>query len=99
MVKVWEIFKKCFNQWTHRYQALLQYATTLALTQRVVRLLYGPKEGSETVNISVGEYNIGLDLDNDFVYFVWYQMIYLINNLCILPSPNFSLEISGISNY
>nr|CAG8510797.1 3940_t:CDS:10 [Entrophospora candida] len=97
-IEMWDIFKKCFNQWTYRHQALLQWnATTLAFTQRVVRLLYGPKEGSETVNISVGGYNVGLDLNTDFVYFAWYQMIYLVNNPCVLPSPNFSLAISGIA--
>ncbi|CAG8478444.1 10073_t:CDS:10 [Diversispora eburnea] len=96
-VEMWDIFKKCFNQWSHRQQALLQWnATTLALTQRVVRLLYGPKEGADMVNISVGGYNVGLDLPTDFVYFAWHRMIYLINNPCSLPSTNFSFAILGI---
>ncbi|CAG8567296.1 5681_t:CDS:10 [Gigaspora rosea] len=96
-VEMWNIFKKCFNQWTHRHQAILQWnATTLALTQRVVRLLYGPKEGADMVNVSVGGYNVGLDLPTDFVYFAWHRMVYLINNPCTLPSSNFSLAISGI---
>ncbi|PKC74810.1 hypothetical protein RhiirA1_510253 [Rhizophagus irregularis] len=96
-VEMWDIFKKCFNQWTHRQQSILQWnATTLALTQRVVRLLYGQKEGAEMVNISVGGYNVGLDLPADFVYFAWYRMVYLINNPCTLPSTNFILALSGI---
>ncbi|CAG8555493.1 1092_t:CDS:10, partial [Cetraspora pellucida] len=96
-VEMWDIFKKCFNQWTHRHQALLQWnATTLALTQRVVRLLYGPKEGADMVNVSVGGYNVGLDLPTDFVYYAWHRMVYLINNPCTLPSSNFSSAISGI---
>ena len=96
-VEMWDIFKRCFNQWTHRQQSLFQWnATTLALTQRVVRLLYGPKEGADMVNISVGGYNVGLDLPADFLYFAWYRMVYLINNPCILPSTNFTLAISGI---
>ncbi|RIA84468.1 hypothetical protein C1645_832213 [Glomus cerebriforme] len=96
-VEMWDIFKKCFNQWTHRQQSLLQWnATTLALTQRVVRLLYGRKEGADMVNISVGGYNVGLDLPTDFVYFAWYRMVYLINNPCTLPSTNFISALSGI---
>ncbi|CAG8721583.1 1054_t:CDS:2, partial [Acaulospora morrowiae] len=96
-VEMWDIFKKCFNQWAHRQQALQQWnATTLALTQRVVRLLYGPKEGEEMINISVSGYNVGLDLPNDFVYFAWHRMIYLIDNPCLLPPVNFSLAILGI---
>ncbi|CAG8471515.1 1328_t:CDS:2 [Acaulospora colombiana] len=95
--EMWNIFKKCFNQWSHRPQALQQWnATILALTQRVVRLLYGPKEGEEMVNISVGGYNVGLDLPNEFVYFAWHRMIYLIDNPCLLPPANFSLAIMGI---
>lgn len=96
-VEMWDIFKNCFNQWSHRQQVIVQWnATTLALTQRVVRLLYGPKEGADMVNISVGGYNVGLDLPTDFVYFAWHRMIYLSNNPCSLPSSNFSLAILGI---
>ncbi|KAF0561745.1 rap/ran GTPase-activating protein [Gigaspora margarita] len=48
------------------------------------------------VNVSVGGYNVGLDLPTDFVYFAWHRMVYLINNPCTLLSSNFSLAISGI---
>ncbi|CAI2169829.1 5127_t:CDS:10 [Funneliformis geosporum] len=96
-VEMWDIFKRCFNKWTHRQPPLSQWdAATLALTQRVIRLLYGPKGGADMVNISVGGYNVGLDLPTDFVYFAWYRMVYLISNPCILPSANFTLALSGI---
>ncbi|CAG8459818.1 2057_t:CDS:10 [Ambispora leptoticha] len=96
-VEMWNIFKKCFNLWTHRLQTIHQWnATTLALTQRVARLLYGPREGADMVSISVGGYNVGLDLPTEFVYYAWYRIIYLINYPCALPPSNFALSIMGI---
>ncbi|KAG9297725.1 hypothetical protein G9A89_011240 [Geosiphon pyriformis] len=96
-VEMWNILKKCFNLWTHRSQAIHQWnATTLALAQRVARLLYGPKEGADMVSISVGGYNVGLDLPTEFVYYAWHRMIYLIDYPCALPPSNFALAITGI---
>ncbi|CAG8500511.1 8579_t:CDS:10 [Ambispora gerdemannii] len=96
-VEMWNIFKKCFNLWTHRLQTIHQWnATTLALTQRVARLLYGPREGADMVSISVGGYNVGLDLPTEFVYYAWYRIIYLIDHPCALPPSNLALSIMGI---
>src|SRR5690606_38466185 len=91
------MLKKCFIRWSHRIQSIQQWAATaLGLTQRSIRLLYGPKEGSENVNISVNGYNIGLDLPTDFVFYSWHRIVYLISNPCHLTSPNFTVAINGI---
>ncbi|CAG8589929.1 4259_t:CDS:10 [Paraglomus occultum] len=96
-VDMWDILQKCFNKWTHRQQAINQWnAAILGLTQRIVRILYGPREGADVVNISVGGYNVGLDLPNEYVRYAWYRMTYLIDNPCRLPSANFALAINGI---
>ncbi|KAF9981113.1 hypothetical protein BGZ65_004311 [Modicella reniformis] len=52
-VYMWDILKKCFNGWTHRTPVLQQWAASShGLCQRVVRLLYGPGQGTELVNLA-----------------------------------------------
>ncbi|KAL1920037.1 uncharacterized protein VTP21DRAFT_1183 [Calcarisporiella thermophila] len=95
--ELWDTLKQCFSRWVHRPQVIQQWvATCLALTQRVIRLLYGSPEGTESINIVTSGLNVGLDLPNDFIFFAWHRIIYLVDDPCQLPN-NFSLAILGIS--
>lgn len=50
-------------------------STILALTLRVIRLLYGGNEGAEMVNIVVNQYNVGLDVPAETIYPTWHSII------------------------
>ncbi|GJJ73253.1 hypothetical protein EMPS_05611 [Entomortierella parvispora] len=96
-VQMWDILKHCFSGWTHRIPVLHQWAATvLGLCQRVVRLLYGPGQGTDVVNLAVGGYNIGLDLQADFALYAWHRMIYLLKSPAQLSPPNCLAAVNGI---
>ncbi|KAG0082686.1 hypothetical protein BGZ93_002318, partial [Podila epicladia] len=96
-VHMWDILKKCFNGWTHRIPVLHQWAaSSLGLCQRVVRLLYGPGQGTDVVNLAVGGYNIGLDLQADFVLYAWHRVIYLLRSPSKLSPTNCLAAVNGI---
>ncbi|KAG0300769.1 hypothetical protein BGZ98_008912 [Dissophora globulifera] len=96
-VHMWDILKECFNGWTYRIPVLHQWAaSSLGLCQRVVRLLYGPAQGSDVVNLAVGGYNIGLDLQADFALYAWHRVIYLLNNPAKLTPTNCLAAVNGI---
>ncbi|KAF9582106.1 hypothetical protein BGW38_000639 [Lunasporangiospora selenospora] len=96
-VPMWDILKQCFNGWTHRLPVLHQWAASaLGLCQRVVRLLYGPGQGTDLVNLAVGGYNIGLDLQADFALYAWHRMIYLLRSPAMLSSTNCLAAVNGM---
>ncbi|KAF9938926.1 hypothetical protein BGZ67_010190 [Mortierella alpina] len=97
-VHMWDILKQCFNGWTHRIPVLHQWAaSSLGLCQRVVRLLYGPGQGTDVVNLAVGGYNIGLDLQADFALYAWHRVIYLLKSPAQLSPTNSLAAVSGIA--
>ncbi|RKO93932.1 hypothetical protein BDK51DRAFT_11033, partial [Blyttiomyces helicus] len=92
------IFPTYFVYWTHRVAVIHQWnATILGLTQRVVRLLYGPTEGADSVFIHVNAYTVSLDLSQEFIFYSWHRMIYMIGNPNDLRAANFEVAIHGIS--
>lgn len=96
-VHMWDILQRCFNGWTHRLPVLHQWsASSLGLCQRVVRLLYGPSQGADVVNLYVGGYNIGLDLPADFTLYAWHRVIYLLNGPARLSPINCFAAVNGI---
>ncbi|KAK3811955.1 MAG: hypothetical protein J3Q66DRAFT_286574 [Benniella sp.] len=96
-VDMWNILQQCFNGWTHRLPVLQQWAaSSLGLCQRVVRLLYGPGQGSEVVNLSVGGYNVGLELPADFTLYAWHRVVYLLNGPSRLSPLNCLAAVNGI---
>jgi len=53
-ISMWDHLQKLMSRWTHRLTVIIYWnATTYALTQRVLRLLYGPAEGTDTVFLSM----------------------------------------------
>ncbi|KAF9102141.1 hypothetical protein BGX29_004915 [Mortierella sp. GBA35] len=96
-VRMWDVLKQCFQGWTHRIPVLHQWAaSSLGLCQRVVRLLYGPGQGTDVVNLAVGGYNIGLDLQADFALYAWHRVIYLLKSPAELAPSHCLAAINGI---
>ncbi|KAF9109351.1 hypothetical protein BGX27_007698 [Mortierella sp. AM989] len=96
-IQMWDILKQCFNGWTHRIPVLHQWAASSSgLCQRIVRLLYGPGQGVEVVNLAVGGYNIALDLQADFALYAWHRIIYLLKSPASLTPTNCLAAVNGI---
>ncbi|RCI01761.1 hypothetical protein CU098_005512 [Rhizopus stolonifer] len=96
-VEMWDILKSCFGRWIHRPKAIQQWSSTsLAITKRIQHLVYGDQENAEGVFVSGP--NVKLDLPNEFTYYAWHRIIYLIPHPLQLPSHNFTLAMLGIGN-
>ncbi|KAF9914581.1 hypothetical protein BX616_007996 [Lobosporangium transversale] len=96
-VHMWDILKQCFNGWTYRTPVIHQWAaSSLGLCQRAVRLLYGPGQGTDVVNLAVDGYNIGLDLQADFALYAWHRIIYLLKSPAKLSPANCLEAVNGI---
>lgn len=96
LLKVCRFLKECFMRWTHRPKAIQQWsATSLSLTNRILNLMYGSDEGSDSVHLTANGINVKLDLPSDFVYYAWHRILYLCPHPLQLPSHNFTLAILG----
>ncbi|KAH7036564.1 hypothetical protein BKA57DRAFT_175622 [Linnemannia elongata] len=96
-VRMWDVLKQCFQGWIHRIPVMHQWAaSSLGLCQRVVRLLYGPGQGTDVVNLAVGGYNIGLDLQADFALYAWHRVIYLLKSPSELAPSHCLAAVNGI---
>lgn len=95
--RLWELLGRCFPLWTSHEYALQQWAgASLALTRRVIRILYGKSEGSGSVDISINGFSIKLDPPEAFVVFAWQRMLYIVGDITSVPAKNFALVIMGI---
>ncbi|KAF9279402.1 hypothetical protein BGZ68_007949 [Mortierella alpina] len=81
-VHMWDILKQCFNGWTHRIPVLHQWAA---------------RQGTDVVNLAVGGYNIGLDLQADFALYAWHRVIYLLKSPAQLSPTNSLAAVNGIA--
>ncbi|KAI8384823.1 uncharacterized protein BYT42DRAFT_563753 [Radiomyces spectabilis] len=96
-VEMWDILKSCFMRWTHRPKAIKQWSSTsLSLTNRITHLLYGTQHGTDVSALTVNGVNVKIDLPNEFVYYAWHRMLYLIPHPLQLSSANFTLAMLGI---
>ncbi|KAF7730162.1 hypothetical protein EC973_002770 [Apophysomyces ossiformis] len=97
MLKVHKVAAECFMRWGHRPKAIQQWSlTSLALTKRILNLLYGKDKGTDVVILSENGVTVKLDLHDDFVYYAWHRILYLIPHPLQLPPSNFTLAMLGI---
>lgn len=51
---LWKRLYELFEGWRHKHAVILQWnATVIALTNRVIRILYGKEEGTDVVSVSL----------------------------------------------
>lgn len=65
------------------------------MTNRIVRLLYGPNHGSDNITSTLGSYSISLDLENDICIHMWHRMSNLVD-FDLLSPGNFCQAILGV---
>ncbi|KAJ3024755.1 UNVERIFIED_CONTAM: hypothetical protein HDU68_007809 [Siphonaria sp. JEL0065] len=99
-VELWACLKNQYEKWTHRVEIVRNWsAVTLALSNRVIQLLYGEKEGTKYTSISFpSSPTFNLDLSEKFTVYAWHRFTYIIGNVNnIESSENFYVAIKGIS--
>ncbi|KAI9348773.1 hypothetical protein DFJ73DRAFT_428613 [Zopfochytrium polystomum] len=98
-VGMWNKLAARFPKWTHRKDIIQYWSGAIAgLTQRVVRRLYGPSEGSPFLSVSVKSFTAQFDVSEKFLVYAWHRMIYIIGNVNqIEDSQNYDLAIKGVA--
>eukprot|EP01114_Cavostelium_apophysatum_P000081 TRINITY_DN1007_c0_g1_i5.p1 TRINITY_DN1007_c0_g1~~TRINITY_DN1007_c0_g1_i5.p1 ORF type:complete len:802 (-),score=236.83 TRINITY_DN1007_c0_g1_i5:97-2502(-) len=91
---LWLSLAQLLRGWRHRMPTIVQYnAICVAFTARVIRLLYGPNEGSDSV--LVAEYDgtrTPHELEKEYVYYAWYRTLHLLGDFETISLPNNYLE-------
>jgi len=98
--ELWKALEKLIYNWRHRMPTIPQWnSVCLGITNRVIRLLYGPNEGTEELIIS--EYDDSkttYTMGKEFIYYSWYRMLHLLGDLESIQLPNNYLEaMRGVS--
>ncbi|KAL0483098.1 RapGAP, partial [Acrasis kona] len=93
-------------QWGRHMATIKQWnSVCIALTQRVINLLYGPTEGTPIVKIqwkglnqnnnpnpNVGNPTTELDLPDEYIYYAWNMFLYVVGNPNRLLDPEIHLK-------
>ncbi|KAI8338078.1 hypothetical protein BC941DRAFT_470077 [Chlamydoabsidia padenii] len=96
-IEMWNMLKHCFTRWSHRPQVIQYWTlTSLSLTNRIIHMLYGQKEGTDTVHLFADNNGIKLDLPRDDVKYCWHRILYLLPIPVQLSPPNFIIAMTGI---
>eukprot|EP01117_Protostelium_nocturnum_P004630 TRINITY_DN1681_c0_g1_i1.p1 TRINITY_DN1681_c0_g1~~TRINITY_DN1681_c0_g1_i1.p1 ORF type:complete len:1130 (-),score=354.28 TRINITY_DN1681_c0_g1_i1:51-3440(-) len=98
---LWASFAKLAFNWRHRLPLIFQWSNvTAGCTGRVLRLLYGPTEGTNA--LTVVQYDgdvIVYDFDDELTYFLWHKTLYLLGDLNGIKVPiNHWEAMKGVHN-
>jgi hypothetical protein len=112
-IDMWNHLQNHAISWCKHMATIKQWnSVCLALTKRVVHLLYGPSEGTPLVriewkglnptnnpNANVGNPTTELDLPDEYVYYAWHMMLHVLGNPNTLVDPEVHLvAFQGIQN-
>lgn len=92
---MWKALRSCYPTWAHRLLVISHWsAVSLALTQRVTRILYG--QGTQSVVYTVHSSLVTLDLNDRYVVYAWHQFVHLIGNPAQLQPSLFFRSVLGM---
>lgn len=105
-IKMWDRLQKFGIFWAKSLCMVKQWnSLCISLTNRVVRLLYGPTEGTPVVHINWQELtpqfypneNVAnpvteLELPDEYVFYTWNFMLHIIGNPNLITDPEVYLE-------
>jgi len=78
---LWDALKQRVRGWTHHRALITTWnVVCFALTRRSIAVLYGAREGSESVILKLEETPQSLQLEDEYVFYSWHRMLYLIGN-------------------
>lgn len=92
---MWKALRSCYPTWAHRLLVISHWsAVSLALTQRVTRVLYG--QGTQAVVYTVHSSLVTLDLNDRYVVYAWHQFSHLIGGPNQLQPSLFFRSVLGM---
>lgn len=104
--EMWNQLQKYFSQWNKHISTIRQWGTVcLGLTLRVINLLYGPTEGTQSVKIHwkglnstnnpnqiVAQPETEIDFPDEYVYFAWNMFLNTLGNPNAISDPAIHLK-------
>ncbi|CAO3593387.1 unnamed protein product [Absidia cylindrospora] len=98
-IEMWNMLKHCFTRWSHRPQVIHYWTlTSLSLTNRMIHILYGQNEGTDSVHLFATNNGIKLNIPHDNVKYSWHRILYLLPETVQLSPPNFVMAMIGIGH-
>ncbi|KAH3761930.1 rap/ran GTPase-activating protein [Pelomyxa schiedti] len=97
-VDLWNSFFKLHKNWSTHLAVITQWAAACsALTRSVLARLYTPNPPT-VVHIWVSATITSvIDINDDYVFYVWQRFLHLLGNVVYIPSPNnYRVAMSGI---
>ena len=89
---LWSAMERLFPGWCHLMSVVVTWkGVTVALTQRMLNMIYGPTEGLPFVKLTIAP---KARIDGNFVYYAWSRYLNLLGNLVeSTASPETFLEV------
>jgi len=98
--QLWKHFRDLWENWRHRMYTIQQWSIVcLGLTNRVIRILYGPEEGSDAIIIPIEKINARIFLDDNYTLYAWCRFLNIIGDLeTLVGSQNYYEAINGVKS-
>ncbi|KAJ3433697.1 hypothetical protein M0812_22662 [Anaeramoeba flamelloides] len=89
----WELFHNLTTGWVHRKENIIQWSATIfGLTNRVIGILYGKSEGTDTLTINLPPLDITfqptvMNVNSKQIIFLWDKFLHILGNPNRFNSP------------
>lgn len=99
---IWDTFKLYYRKWIYRVSVIQQWnSTNLGLCKNIINVLYGPTEGSSTINIIGNSASIeDLQLDKKTLFYCWKRHFDILSIPTVIDNLiplNFEILNMGVS--
>ena len=99
--KLWSELTELATKWKHRIHTFSQWsATSNAVNDRVLRLLYGPSQGSDSVLFRrIDNSIVEIHINDKYIFTAWYRTLHLLGTFdgSVANAENYYEAIKGIS--
>ena len=99
---MWDTLSEIAKKWKHRLETFSHWSSTCsAINERVLRILFGPSQGTEMIIFTrVDQVTIELMLEDEYVMLAWYRMLHLLGSFegSVSSARNYFEAMQGISN-
>ncbi|KAI9596244.1 hypothetical protein BDF19DRAFT_412834 [Syncephalis fuscata] len=87
-----------FPHWAHRARVIDNWCVySYAMTQRILRILYGPGAGTSCIEVTANSAMIRLDPTENLLLPIWVRTLNMIGDPCRLQPHNFEKAFHGIA--
>jgi len=91
--QMWKYLKDRVPKWTNLSKTITHWQSfSLALTGRLLRLMYGPGHGTDAVTVRLDSEQYVLNLEDNYVFYAWHRILTILDDLNNIQNPNNFLQ-------